>query len=195
MYTEAEMTDFNNPGKLFLSLFTLQRKLSGKKLRTYCDSLGLSGHEHVLEPGSGTGALTGILSRKLSKGGSVTCVDPSMPLMNIARRELKYANNVIFVPGVIHGIKAQPKGFDACVIHYMLHDIKPCEREAFLEKVNTLLSDDGRVYIREPIAKRHGIPVGEIGSLMRDAGFREVSSSVKKGIISWPYMTAVYRKV
>ena len=188
------MRNFNNPGKLFLVLFTLQRKLSGKTMRNYCDSLGLSGHEHVLEPGSGTGELTGLLSRKLSKGGSVTCVDPSKPLMDIARRELKYANNVIFVPGVIHGIKAQPKGFDACVIHYMLHDINPCEREAFLEKVNTLLSNDGYVYIREPIAKRHGIAVGELSSLMRDAGFREVSSSVKNGIISWSYMTAVYRK-
>ena len=188
------MTDFNNPGKLFLALFTLQRKLSGKTLRNYCDSLGLSGREHVLEPGSGTGALTEFLSRKLSKGGSVTCVDPSMPLMNIARRELKYATNVIFIPGVIHGIKTQPSGFDACVIHYMLHDIKPEERGSFLDKVKTLLADDGRVYIREPVAKQHGMPAGEIGSLMRDAGFREVSSSVRNGIISWSYMTAVYRK-
>ena len=188
------MRDFNNPGKLFLVLFTLQRKLTGKNLRNYCDSLGLSGHEHVLEPGSGTGALTGFLSRKLFKGGSVTCVDPSIPLMNIARRELKYANNVIFIPGVIHGIKTQPKGFDACVIHYVLHDINPRERVSILKKVNNLLADDGHVYIREPIAKRHGIPVGELGTLMCDAGFREVSSSVKTGIISWSYMTAVYRK-
>ncbi len=194
MITEVMMADFKNPGKLFIVLFSLRRKLESKKLREYCGTLGLKGDEHVLEPGSGTGALTVFLSRLVRSGGSVTCVDTSAPLMDIARRNLISSGNINFYQCDIKDLPPRKGGFNACVIHYMLHDVHKAERAAFVKRIYTLLSSGGKVFVREPIGRGHGMPAEEISSLMKSAGFREVSSVRQKRMFSWPLVISVFVK-
>ena len=61
--------------------------------------------------------------------------------------------------------------FDAIIVHYLLYDIK--ERMKTIDIIARSLKDKGRIFIREPTRKSHGMPPEEIRKLMLNAGFLE----------------------
>ena len=63
--------------------------------------------------------------------------------------------------------------FDAIVIHYVLHDIT--EKGKMVNVLNRNLKPGGRIYIREPTRKNHGISLKDLEELMCSAGLQRLS--------------------
>jgi ubiquinone/menaquinone biosynthesis C-methylase UbiE len=82
--------------------------------------------------------------------------------------------------------------FDSAIIHYVLHDISSAERESALEKIVYLLKPHGRIYIREPTRKNHGISPKEIERLMEQRNLLKVFSKEEK---SFPLTGKVYEGI
>ncbi len=150
--------------------------LRGGYYRKYAHTFKLEGTEKVLEFGSGSGALSRHLARRLRHGGKLTLVDISPAWMEIARQKLARFEDVEFIAGDIRNLDIPNASFDAVVIHYMLHDIATGFRPGYVEAVAEKLKFGGALYIREPVKESHGMPPAEIRRLMTDHGLKEIDS-------------------
>ena len=152
---------------------------------------GLNGGEAVLDFGSGSGAGSKYLAEILAKGGgSLTCVDTSHYLMNIAKKRLKKYGNVRLLNGPLPELGLPAESFDVICMHYVLHEVSPKLRAGIVKEFYRLAKPGGRVCLQEPQREYDGMPVSEIRSLMSDAGFREVSAKEKRNVFSGAYQKA-----
>ena len=182
---------FREPGKIEIGLtnfFTY--RLFAPQAKKYVNSLDLSGAEKVLDYGSGNGAVTRFLARRVQcsgsdneSGGEVVCVDISREWQRVIRKKLQKYTNIRYFHGTLGEFTASGNergSFDAVFIHYMLHDIPKEERQGKLVLLSELLKSGGRLFIKEPVKIAHGIPADEIRMMCMKAGFTEVEGDAGK---------------
>lgn len=157
----------------------------------YIKTLGLSGNESVLDFGSGSGAGSKHLAKILAKGnGSLTCVDTSHYLMNVAKKRMRRYQNVRFLNGPLPELGLPAESFDMIYMHYVLHDVSPELRAGIVKEFYRILKPQGRICLKEPQREYDGMPVSEIRHLMFSNGFYEASSLEKGGAFSGVYQRA-----
>ena len=170
----------------------LVRHIAYKNFENYVNSMSLKSRDKVLEVGCGGGNLSRLLAQSIPKG-KLYCVDVSPYWIKKARQRLSEFDNVDFFEGKIKDFH-EDKDFDVAVIHYVLHDIPKSEREGTLNSVKRLLKRGGKVYVREPTRKSHGMSSLEIKSLMQELGFKEIYSKDMFSPLLRSIYTGVYRK-
>jgi ubiquinone/menaquinone biosynthesis C-methylase UbiE len=177
-------------------LFRMCDALSNSRIFSFIYSgfirtIGLSGGETVLDFGSGSGTGSKYLAEILAKGGgSLTCVDTSHYLMNIAKKRMAKYGNVRFFNAPIQEIGLSADSFDVICMHYVLHEVTPKLRSGIVKEFYRMAKPSGRVCLQEPQREYDGMPISEIRDLMSEAGFREVSAKEKGNVF-----TGVYQKV
>lgn len=183
--------EWESPPFLFKMCDTLiNTRLFGFIYTDFIQTIGLNGGESVLDFGSGSGAGSKLLAKILTKGGgSLTCVDTSHYLMNLAKKRMKQYGNVRFLNGKLQEQGLPADSFDVICMHYVLHEVSLNLRAGIVKEFYRLVKPGGRVCLQEPQREYDGMPVSEIRSLMAEAGFREVSAKEKKNVFS-----GVYRK-
>ena len=172
--------------------------------RSYAQSLGLRGDDRVLEIGPGSGALSRFLAGQLTRGGSLLCVDVSVPWQRVWRRTMRRFRNVEYRLGALPNLDLPPASLDAVVIHFMLHDVQPGERAALLAAATGTLRPGGKLFLREPTREGHGLKPEQVRELMASAGLREIAAetvhlslrgaSLVRSPLRGPAFAAVYEK-
>jgi ubiquinone/menaquinone biosynthesis C-methylase UbiE len=162
----------------------------------FVDQLGLQGNEKVLDYGSGPGIIARHIARRLnSEAGRVTCVDISRSWLKSARGTLKRYPHVTFHLGTLDEIPLQEGKLDVVVIHFVLHDVEARMRPRRVRQLAKALCVGGRIVIREPTAKSHGMPAEEIRTLMAESGLKEVQGKEAKPFLIGPTFQGTYTKV
>ena len=170
---------------------SLIRYLAYFNYKDYVERINLDGRKKVLEVGSGGGNLSRFISKKLTQG-ELVCLDISDYWISKAKRRLRNFQNIRFELTDFLDFNKEDS-FDIAVIHYVLHDVPHERRKDFMNILDkTLKEEKGRIYIREPTRKSHGIAPHEIKSLMIEKGFLEQESI--EGY-SFPLKKSVYEGI
>ena len=176
-----KQVDFDNPPLLFVLEDSL-KDLIGEPFfyKPYFVTFGLKGDETVLDFGCGGGIGSRCLRKLLNGQGHLTCVDISNYWIDIAKKRLARYPNVKCMAGDINELDITEHYFDVISVFHVIHDIAPAERQEVVNRLASLLNSNGRLFIREPIKKSHGMPVSEIQPLLTDAGLKEAGGEVGK---------------
>lgn len=119
--------------------------------KNYVKSFNLNGNEEILEYCSGSGVLSRHIAPVLMEGGGhLTCVDISKKWMETIQKRMKKYLNVYFKLGAIFDRDIPDNYYDAVVIPYVLHDIKPGLMGDIVKIMGRKLKEGGNIYIREP---------------------------------------------
>ncbi len=140
--------------------------------KNYVKQIKLRKNEKVLEVGCGIGNLSRFLIQELPFGNLI-CIDVSKYSINKNKRSLKKFKNIEFLVEDILRFKRE-NYFNVAVVHYVLHDLP--QKEKVIEVLRNCLKENGRVYLREPTRKNHGISSKEIRKLMKGGGFLKIKS-------------------
>lgn len=159
--------------------------------KNYIRTLNIKENDNVLDFGSGSGAGSKHLAKKLQKcGGHLTCVDISNYWMEKAKKRMKYYDNVEYLIGDLCKFNLKDKSVDIIYVFYALHDVSKGMRNGIISEFFRILKNGGRLYIKEPQRQNDGMPVEEIEELMKNNGFSKESFKSGNGTYS-----AVYGKV
>lgn len=173
------MLDNKNPSVLYKLMDSLgNNHLWGFIYQKYISGLNFLGNERVLDFGSGSGAGSKHLAKKLSRG-HLTCVDVSGYWMKICKRRLSKYRNVDYLLGWLPDFKIEAGSYDAVTIHYVLHEVPAQMRAALIGEMCRILKNGGRICIKEPQREGDGMPISEIRELMQKQGLFEASSEEK----------------
>ncbi len=156
--------------------------------KSYANRLNLQGNEQILEVGSGGGNLSRFLAKKIPNGRLV-CLDNSEYWIDKSRKRLEGFRNIDFILRDMLNF-SEENSFDIVVVHYVLHDLE--EKEKFINILSKSLRGGGRIHIREPTRKNHGMPSADIEELMFSVGSENLSS--REGY-SFPLRGKVYEGV
>lgn len=173
--------DFDNPSFLFLFEDFLKNLLGAPLLYgPYIRSFGLNGNEKVLDFGCGSGIGSRCASKILGKGGKLTSIDNSVYWTKKAQKRLTKFTNVEIITGDIRALEIPDSNYDVIFIIHVIHDIDPVERQSIVSILVKKLKQNGIIFIRELIRKKHGMPIQEIQNLLSNAGLRELDSQISK---------------
>ncbi len=188
--------EFDDPSRIdIIKDRLLHHGLVSSLYGRYADSLGLEGDEKVLDFGSGSGALSRHIARRLlSGGGRLTCLDTSEAWTHVATQRLKQFPNVDFTVGDITRLDSDPDGFDVIVVHLVLHEVEPEKRQKTIDALSRNLKSTGTLFIREPTKESHGTPAAEIRQLMHNAGLTESEFTESRSLLLPPMYAGVFRK-
>jgi ubiquinone/menaquinone biosynthesis C-methylase UbiE len=160
----------------------LMRLVLGRYYGRRVHSLGLMGDERVLDFGAGPGVAALHFARALSKGeGRLTWVDVSQGWMEAAQRTLRT-------------LDLEDDAYDLVFIHFVLHDVSKSDRPGVVHHLARVLRPGGKVILREPTSKDHGIAPSELRSLMNNAGLQETYLQTRRLLLIQPVCDAGYRK-
>lgn len=140
---------------------------------SYIDSMSLKGNENILDFGSGWGTTSGLLADKLTKSGSVTCLDISPVWIEASQKRLTSYSNIEFIAGDITQLNISDNSYDIILIHFVLHDIDTSYRQAIIETHQQILKKRGKIYIREPLTPEKTMSVEYVRDIMARNGFLE----------------------
>jgi len=115
-----------------------------KTIRSACQALALRGDEKILDIGCGTGELEKALIQK-NPALSITGVDISTDMLEIARKKFLNAANVTFQEGDFLKIALPDETFDAAFSLSNLHYFP--NPQAILQKTNRHLKKGGKLII------------------------------------------------
>jgi SAM-dependent methyltransferase len=161
----------------------------------YVRSLGLKGGERVLDYGSGPGVAARYIAARLAEGGGrVTCVDVSQTWLRIAQKTTRRYPNVEHKLGEIAALDIENDAYDVIFIHFVLHDIPARERPDVVRHLGAKLRQGGRLVLREPTSKGHGISPQEIQRLMTSAGLQQVSVKTGRALLIQPVCDGQFHK-
>ena len=192
MQTQA---NYSKPGSLNLYMQQALRPISKRYLyASYVNELPLKNNDRILEFGSGIGAMAELLAKKLDDG-QLTCIDISNRYLSLAQRNLKDYPNVSFLKGRLVDVELNDDVFDAVNVHFVLHDVPESNRSVILHQMFTILRPGGKVFIREPLKKSHGMSVDEIKDLFSNAGFCPIYQKEQKIKLFGDVFTACYAKI
>ena len=172
--------DFDHPSFWFIAEDRLKYLLRGTYYGKDIQCLNLKGDESVLDFGCGGGTASRYVMDFLSERGRLLGVDTSAYWMNIASRRLKKYPNATFKVGDIGTMNLPTSSMDVVMTFHVLHHIESVDRLPVLRVLAHLLKEEGRFYIRERTQASHGIPLGELTSLLSRAGLREINHSLDK---------------
>ena len=188
MSIDLKEYDFEHPSILFILEDKLKDLLGGLLLyKPYYRAFGLKGNERVLDFGCGGGAGSRCLANLLSKDGHLTCIDVSSYWIRKARKRLDKYSNVECKSGDIRKLDIPDSSFDIISIIHVIHDIAPGDRQETVNTLSRKLKGKGILFIKERIAKSHGMPVEEILTLLSDAGLNEINHRVTKSEYTGKY--------
>jgi ubiquinone/menaquinone biosynthesis C-methylase UbiE len=163
--------------------------------RRYVKQMGLRGDERVLDYGSGSGAAARHLARLLEAGGGrLTCMDVSVRWQAVLRKVLRAHAHVDFLLGDIRSMGLPAGSFDIVLVHWMLHDIPSWDRPAIVAELVRLLRPGGRLFLREPTGKKHGMPAARARELFAAAGLTETLASEGKAFVLGEHYRAVWSR-
>ncbi|MGE5228493.1 MAG: class I SAM-dependent methyltransferase [Deltaproteobacteria bacterium] len=163
--------------------------------RRFVQQMGLRGDERVLDYGSGSGAAARHVAKLLEAGGGrLTCMDVSARWQAVLRKALRAHANVECLLGDVREMGLPAASFDVVLVHWMLHDVPPWDRPAIVAELARLLHLGGRLVLREPTGKKHGMPAAEARELFAAAGLIETLASEGKIFLLGEYYRAVWVK-
>jgi len=166
----------------------LVRYLAFSNYKYYVNRMNLQENEKILEVGCGGGNLSRFLAEKLSLG-ELVCIDNSGYWVNKASKRLGNFKNIeLEVEDIL--MFNRKNYFDSVVVNFVLHDID--KRKNTIDIIIRSLKNKGRIFIKEPTRKNHGISSDEIRLLMTQAGCLEKFS--REGY-SFPLRGEVYESV
>lgn len=84
--------------------------------------------------------------------------------------------------------------FDAAVVHFVLHEIQPGQREKTICALSRKLKDDGKLFIKEPTKEDHGLPVDQLRGIMAACGLNELSFNISPLILHGLIYAGVFGK-
>jgi ubiquinone/menaquinone biosynthesis C-methylase UbiE len=178
---EYKKVDFEHPSFLFILEDKLKGLLGGPLLyNSYFKSYSLRGNEKVLDFRCGGGSGSICLAKLLNGSGTLTCVDASNYWIDKAKSRLRRYSNVKCLAGDIRKLDIPESHFDVISIIHVIHDIAPEERQSITDRLAKLLNKDGKIFIREPIKKSHGMPAQEIVSLFTNSGLTKIQAAASK---------------
>lgn len=164
--------------------------------RRFVDQMDLRGDERVLDHGSGSGAAARHLAARLAAGGGhLTCVDVSTRWQAVLRRVLRAYPDVELRCGDVRALGLPQGGFDVVLVHWMLHDLPPWDRPPVLAELARLLRPGGRLFVREPTARKHGMPAAEVRGLLAAAGLSETEGAEGRIRLVGPCYRGVWTRV
>jgi len=186
---------FKEPSRLDVFIHTvLLTRLMSRSYKKFAHMLDLKGDETVLDFGCGWGALSRHIAPRLSARGRLVGLDTSEAFTDVARKRLSKYPNVQFIVSDISRAGIEDETFDVIAIHLMLHDIAPDLRAKTVKALSRTLKADGRLFIKEPTKKRHGMTPAEIRQLMTDSRLQEVSGTDSRSILVGPFYAGVFKK-
>jgi len=181
--------------KIEMYLHTLMGATIAKGFyKNYVDNLDILNSKNILEFGSGAGCITKNLLKRIDNNTKLSCIDIDNEAIDLAKNRFKNYNNLTFYIGDIRKLDIEKKSFDTIIIHYMLHDVNEKDRTSIIEVLHSLLSENGKLYIREPINKDHGIPAIKIRQLMNNCNYIELEGKIEKRFIGGVMFSAIFEK-
>lgn len=172
------------------ALVGLRNKFRRETLR-YAE---LSAGEQVLDVGCGTGVLTQLAAKAVGLEGKVVGIDPSIPMINLARKSAtRSKNQARFKLGVIEHLPFDNECFDIVLSSLMLHHLPSELKREGLREIYRVLKPNGRLLAVDLDRPGHFLwwwvvwpqllmPAtaanirGEIPDYLRQAGFSRVGS-------------------
>jgi ubiquinone/menaquinone biosynthesis C-methylase UbiE len=147
---------------------------AGRRRRTFgqlVELAGVTAGDRVLDVGSGPGYLTALAAEAALPGGSAVGIDPSVPMVEHARR-MRETANCSFRLGKGESLDAADGSFDVVVSSLAVHHIPEEARAAAFAEMHRVLRPGGRVLVadfRPPRGWLSRLLVGALAShVMRD---------------------------
>lgn len=157
-------------------------------------SMGIQGAEQILEFGSGSGAMSKHLVKRLNRGGVLICVDISKKWLDVVRRRLRRYTQVEYYLGKIWDVRLSEDRFDLAIVHYVLHDIPSSERVPSMMGIRKLMKPGATLFVREPDDNHHGMPLEEIEMILRKVGFKLSLSLSRKTLFGGRFSQIVAKR-
>lgn len=137
--------------------------------------LHLEGDENILDFGSGSGNLALLISRRLNRGGRITCLDISEEWIEIARKRLKKCRNAGFLSESILDLEVGENIYDLIICHNSIHHVPREQRLKTVLEMKKALKPKGRIALKEPVKRDHGMSMEDIDALMNGVGMNRIS--------------------
>lgn len=117
-------------------------------IEDYMAALGLTGPAAILDLGCGTGVAARAIARRFATEGTITGIDISARLVDLARRlaaEEGLAGRIEFHTGDEHGLGLPQGGFDVVVMHTLVSHV--ADPATVLAEGHRLLRPGGRLVV------------------------------------------------
>lgn len=164
--------------------------------KRYARKLQLNKNDKIIDFGSGLGTLAKYMLPYLDSDESqLCCIDISKKWMAICKKRLQKKRNVVFYSGKIKNLRIRNNFFDKIIVHFVLHDIPLTNRQSIINELAKKIHKNGIIIIREPISKRHGMPIEEIKAIMRKAGLSEESSKFARRPFAGKVFDGIFTKL
>jgi demethylmenaquinone methyltransferase/2-methoxy-6-polyprenyl-1,4-benzoquinol methylase/phosphoethanolamine N-methyltransferase len=173
-----------------LSVLTLGR--AAEMRQTAADLAELSPDDAVLDAGCGTGELAMALRQRLGTFGTVTGVDASPQMIDVARQKKEGAAlQIEYRVAAVEALPFPDATFDAVVSSLMMHHLPDAARRAGLAEMRRVLKSGGRLLLLDlkrpdgrrdrmslPMLLHRRLRTGayELGPLVEAAGFTRVET-------------------
>jgi ubiquinone/menaquinone biosynthesis C-methylase UbiE len=167
---------------------------TGRKRRVYRQLAAKSGvraGDRVLDVGCGTGYFTRIMAQAVGPDGRAQGVDPSQDAL-ARSRQLTRSTNCTFAQGQAENLDIPTGSIDVVVTTMMIHHLPEQTRPQAITEMLRVLRPGGQVLLADfrpptnPLLRRliHPLvspamqhnPVNRLESILRDAGFKPVTT-------------------
>jgi ubiquinone/menaquinone biosynthesis C-methylase UbiE len=163
--------------------------------RRFVDQMRLGGDERVLDYGSGGGAAARHLAKRLTAGGGqLTCMDVSARWQAALRAVLRDYPEVEYRQGDVREMRLPGASYDVVLVHWMLHDVPPCDRASIVAELTRLMRPGARLFSREPTSVKHGMPAEQLCELFAGAGLSETLATEGKAPVLGEHYRSVWTK-
>lgn len=155
-------------------------------------AVGIQPGQRVLDVGCGTGYFARLIAARVGADGLVVGVDPSISMLNYARRKAARTVNSEFQIGAAEALQAPDDHFDVVVSSLVMHHLPEDLRLRALQEMRRVLCPGGHLLVAEAQTPRHGLgwqlitrahgydrmarQVPHLEALVASAGFGDIRS-------------------